>query len=97
MLKQATNKAFRFISRNIIAKKYSSTDEGKIHSLEYHWTARQLLDNSHYDLILQEQISGFIAISKRPEGAKLLKLIKFNTKLYAQLSLNVTIIPSEFK
>jgi DNA invertase Pin-like site-specific DNA recombinase len=37
--------------------------------------ARQLLDNSQYDLILQEQISGSIAFSKRPEGAKLLKLI----------------------
>lgn len=37
--------------------------------------ARQQLDTNQYDLVLQEQISGSIAFSKRPEGAKLLKLI----------------------
>ena len=38
--------------------------------------ARQLLDKGTYDLILQEQISGSIAFSKRPKGAELLKLIE---------------------
>ena len=37
--------------------------------------ARQLLDASKYDLILQEQISGSIALAKRPNGQELIKLI----------------------
>ena len=37
--------------------------------------ARQLLDSDKYDLILQEQISGSIALAKRPKGAELIKLI----------------------
>jgi len=38
--------------------------------------ARQLVDNRKYDLILKEQISGSIALAKRPKGAELLKLIE---------------------
>src|ERR1700761_6179549 len=38
--------------------------------------ARQLVDSSKYDLILQEQISGSIAFTKRPKGAELLRLIE---------------------
>jgi len=37
--------------------------------------ARQLVDKANYDLVLQEQISGSIALSKRPKGAELLKLV----------------------
>jgi len=40
--------------------------------------ARQLLDNTSFDLILQEQISGSIAFAKRPKGAELLQLICTN-------------------
>ena len=48
--------------------------------------ARQLLDNTSFDLILQEQISGSIAFSKRPKGAELLKLISSDkiTDLYVE-------------
>jgi len=48
--------------------------------------ARQLLDTSNYDLILQEQISGSIAFGKRPKGAELLKLINNGrvTDLYVE-------------
>lgn len=35
-----------------------------------------MIDKDKYDLILQEQISGSIAFSKRPKGIKLLALIK---------------------
>src|SRR5580704_15847423 len=38
--------------------------------------SRQLVDKRKYDLILQEQISGSVALSKRPKGAELLKLIE---------------------
>jgi DNA invertase Pin-like site-specific DNA recombinase len=38
--------------------------------------ARQLVDKTKYDLILQEQISGSIALAKRPKGAELLKLVE---------------------
>ena len=38
--------------------------------------ARQLVDKKKYDLILQEQISGSIALAKRPKGSELLKLIE---------------------
>ena len=38
--------------------------------------SRQLVDKRKYDLILQEQISGSIALAKRPKGAELLKLIE---------------------
>lgn len=38
--------------------------------------ARQLVDSSKYDLVLQEQISGSIAFAKRPKGAELLRLIE---------------------
>ena len=38
-------------------------------------TARQLLDDKNYNLVLSEQISGSIAFGKRPKGAELLKLI----------------------
>jgi len=38
--------------------------------------ARQLLDVQNYDLVLQEQISGSIAFSKRPKGQEVLKIIK---------------------
>ena len=37
--------------------------------------ARQLLDSTNYDLVLQEQISGSIAFAKRPKGAELIKMI----------------------
>lgn len=37
--------------------------------------ARQMIDKQNYDLVMQEQISGSIAFSKRPKGAELLKLI----------------------
>ncbi len=37
--------------------------------------SRQLLDAINYDLVLQEQISGSVAFSKRPKGLKLLKMI----------------------
>lgn len=37
--------------------------------------ARQMIDKHNYDLVLQEQISGSIAFSKRPKGVELLKLI----------------------
>ena len=48
--------------------------------------ARQLVDNREYDLILQEQISGSIAFSKRPKGAEALKLIESGkvTDLYVE-------------
>lgn len=48
--------------------------------------ARQLLDTSNYDLILQEQISGSIAFGKRPKGAELIKLITAGkvTDLYVE-------------
>ena len=38
--------------------------------------ARQLVDKKKYDLILQEQISGSIALAKRTKGSELLKLIE---------------------
>ena len=37
--------------------------------------ARQLVDKANYDLVLQEQISGSIALAKRPKGSELLKLV----------------------
>lgn len=37
--------------------------------------ARQMIDKQNYDLVLQEQISGSIAFSKRTKGSELLKLI----------------------
>ena len=48
--------------------------------------SRQQLDNREYDLILQEQISGSIAFSKRPKGAEALKLIESGkvTDLYVE-------------
>ena len=48
--------------------------------------ARQLVDTKKYDLVLQEQISGSIALSKRPKGAELLKLIEAGkvTELYVE-------------
>src|SRR5678815_3147201 len=38
--------------------------------------ARQLLDASKYDKIIQEQGSGSIPFAKRPKGAELLSLIR---------------------
>ena len=48
--------------------------------------ARQLLDSANYDLVLQEQISGSIAFSKRPKGAELIKMITSGkvTELYVE-------------
>ncbi len=48
--------------------------------------SRQLLNSENCDLILQEQISGSIAFSKRPKGAELLKLIEAGkvTDLYVE-------------
>jgi len=48
--------------------------------------SRQLVDKRKYDLILQEQISGSIALAKRPQGAALLKLIEAGkvTDLYVE-------------
>ena len=48
--------------------------------------SRQQLDNREYDLILQEQISGSIAFSKRPQGAEAMKLIESGkvTDLYVE-------------
>jgi len=48
--------------------------------------ARQLLDSTNYDLVLQEQISGSIAFAKRPKGAELIKMITSGkvTELYVE-------------
>lgn len=48
--------------------------------------SRQLLDNGKYDQLYQEQISGSIAFSKRPQGAAVLKLIEAGkvTDLYVE-------------
>ena len=48
--------------------------------------SRQLLDNREYDQIFQEQISGSIAFSKRPQGAIVLKKIEADkvTDLYVE-------------
>ncbi len=48
--------------------------------------SRQMLNSENCDLILQEQISGSIAFSKRPKGAELLKLIENGkvTDLYVE-------------
>ena len=48
--------------------------------------ARQLVDKANYDLVLQEQISGSIALAKRPKGAELLKLVTLGkvTELFVE-------------